>query len=85
MENNARLLVMMLEVFAFPSDTNDVVNRLETMELKIKEFERYYLGRCWTDEDAPHHEFAQIDNFPGHQDRGDERRAGAGCGDGKDG
>ena len=41
-KNNARLLVMMLEVFAFPPDTSDVVNRLETMELKI---ERYSLGR----------------------------------------
>ena len=36
---------MMLKVFAFPSDTNDVVDRLETMELKIKEFERYSSGR----------------------------------------
>ena len=43
--NNARLLVMMLEVFAFPSDTNNVVNGLETVELKIREFERYSSGR----------------------------------------
>ena len=40
-KNNARLVVMMLEVLAFPLDTNDVVNSLETMERKIKEFERY--------------------------------------------
>ena len=39
-KNNARLVVMMLEVLAFPLDTNDVVNGLETMERKIKEFER---------------------------------------------
>ena len=32
---------MVLEVLAFPLDTNDVVNSLETMERKIKEFERY--------------------------------------------
>ena len=32
---------MMLEVLAFPLATNDVVNSLETMEQKIKEFERY--------------------------------------------
>ena len=40
-KNNARLVVMMLEVLAFLLDTNDVVNSLETMEGKIKEFERY--------------------------------------------
>ena len=31
---------MMLDVLAFPLDTNDVVNSLETVERKIKEFER---------------------------------------------
>ena len=31
-------VVMMLEVVAFPLDTNDVVNSLETMKRKIKEF-----------------------------------------------
>ena len=40
-KNNARLAVMMLEVLAFPLDTNDVVNSLETTERKIKEFEGY--------------------------------------------
>ena len=40
-KNNARLVVMMLEVLTFPLDTNDVMNSLETMERKIKEFERY--------------------------------------------
>ena len=40
-KNNARLGVMMLEELAFPLDTNDVVNSLETMERKIKEFQRY--------------------------------------------
>ena len=40
-KNNARLVVMMLEVLAFPLDTNDIVNSLETMERKIKEFEKY--------------------------------------------
>ena len=40
-KNNARLVVMMLEVLAFPVDTNDVANGLETMERKIKEFERH--------------------------------------------
>ena len=40
-KNNARLVVMMLEVLTFPLDTNDVVNSLETMERQIKEFERY--------------------------------------------
>ena len=40
-KNNARLVVLMLEVSAFPLDTNDLVNSLETMERKIKEFERY--------------------------------------------
>ena len=32
---------MMLEVMAFPLDTNDVVNSPETMEREIKEFKRY--------------------------------------------
>ena len=32
---------MMLEVLSFPLDTNDVVNSLDTMERKIKEFERH--------------------------------------------
>ena len=40
-KNNARLVVMMLEVLSFPLETNDVVNSLETMERKIKEFERH--------------------------------------------
>ena len=40
-KNNARFVVMMLEVLAFLLDTNDVVNSLETMERKIKEFERF--------------------------------------------
>ena len=31
----------MLEMLAFPSDTKDAVDSLETMERKIKEFERY--------------------------------------------
>ena len=31
---------MMLEVSAFPLDTKDAVSSLETMERKIKEFER---------------------------------------------
>ena len=37
----ARLVVMMLEVLAFPLDMSDVVNSLETMERKIKVFERH--------------------------------------------
>ena len=40
-ENNARLVVMMLEVLSFSLDTKDVVHSLATMERKIKEFERY--------------------------------------------
>ena len=32
---------MMLEVLRFPLDSNDAVNSLETMERKIKEFERH--------------------------------------------
>ena len=40
-KNNARLVVMMLEVLSFPLDTNDVVNSLEAMERKIKESERH--------------------------------------------
>ena len=94
-KNNAKLVVMMQEVLAFPLDTNDVVNSLETMELKIMEFERceniqipefFNVGSTrGTDEDAPHHEVAQVDDFQGHQDRGDERQAIPECGDGKDG
>ena len=39
-KSNARLVGMMLEVFAFPLDKNDVVNSLEeTMERKIKDIE----------------------------------------------
>ena len=33
-KNDAKLFVMMEEVLAFPLDANDVVNSLETMELK---------------------------------------------------
>ena len=40
-KNNARLVVLVFEVLAFPLDTNDVVNSLETMERKIKEFETH--------------------------------------------
>ena len=77
-KNNARLVVMMLEVLSFPLDTNDVVNSLETMERKIQEFERYAnigIPEDWhrdsssrrTDENASHHELAQVGNIPGHQ------------------
>ena len=97
-KNNARLVVMMLEVLAFPSDTNDVVNSLETMERKINEFERYVntdsrviedwhcdsSSRRRIDEDALHHELAQVGNFSGHQDKIDKRQ-GPECGEGKDG
>ena len=45
---------MMLEVLAFPSDTNDVVNSLETTERKIKEFERHHeLAQDSSDERQP--------------------------------
>ena len=40
-KNNVSPVVMMPEVRSFPLDTNDVVNSLEMMEGKIKEFERY--------------------------------------------
>ena len=80
---------MMLEVLAFPVDTNDVANGLDTMERKIKEFERHDIpeflkvgivirqtGRG-TNENAPHHECAQVDDVPGHQSRSDECRTSA--------
>ena len=83
-ENNARLVVMMLEVLACPSDMNYVLNSLETMERKIKEFDRHAnvqipeflkigVGKR-TDEDAPHHEFAQVGDHS-HQAQGDERQS----------
>ena len=67
------------------------------MERKIKEFERYanieipellMIGivirqAARTDEDAPHHELAQVGNIPGHQDRSDERQASSECSGGK--
>ena len=40
-KNNASLVVMMVEVLAFPFDINDAVKSLETMERNITEFERY--------------------------------------------
>ena len=73
-KNNARLVVVMLEVLAFPLDTNDVVNCMETMERKINEFERYAnieileflkIGIVIRQaEDAFHHELAQVGNIP---------------------
>ena len=39
-KNNARLVATMLEVLAFPLDSNDVVNSSETTERKIKELKR---------------------------------------------
>ena len=57
-KNNAWLVVVMLEVLAFPLDTDDVVNSLETMEQKIKEFEIRDCdssSRRRADKDAPHH------------------------------
>ena len=38
-KNNERLAMMMLEVFLFLLESNDLVNNLEKMERKIKEFE----------------------------------------------
>ena len=37
----ARLVAMMLGVLAFPLDNADLVNSLETMERKIREFEQH--------------------------------------------
>jgi len=37
----ARLVVMMLEVLAYPLDANDIINSLESMERKLKEFEKH--------------------------------------------
>ena len=88
---------MMLEVLASLLDTNDVVNSLETLERKIKEMRKHRAsgvlqgrhrdppGRRGVDEDAPHHEFAQVDDVPGHQERRDKCQAGPERGDGKDG
>ena len=95
-KNSARLVVMMLGVLAFPLDTNDVVNSLETMERKIKEFERYAnieipeslkigLVIRQAEEGPMRTHFAQVGDLSVHQDRGDERQAGAECGDGKTG
>ena len=62
-------------VLAFPLDTNDVVNSLETMERKIKEFERYAnieipefpkIGIVIRQAAESHHELAQVGNIPGH-------------------
>ena len=94
-KNNARLVVIMLEVLAFPLDTNDVVNSLETMELKIKEirenrnsgipedWHRDSSSRRRTDENASHHELAQVGNIPGHQNGGDKRHASPECSEGE--
>ena len=46
-KNHARFVVMMLEVLAFSLDTNDVVNSLEMIERKIKEFERHANIEIW--------------------------------------
>ena len=90
---------MMLEVLAFPLDTNDVVKRLETIGAEdqgVREVrEHRYPGvlQGWhcdsrdgrgTDEDAPHHDCAQVDDILGQQDRGDECQAGSMFGDGED-
>ena len=89
-KNNARLVVMMLGVLAFPLDTNDVVNSLETMEREdqrvreIREHRNSGIPEHWrrdsssrrrTDENASHHELAQIGNIPGHQHGSDKRQS----------
>ena len=96
-KNNARLVANEAGGVAFPSDTKNVASSLETTERKIKEFDRYANieipeffkrespDRRETDEDALRHEFARVDDFPGHHDRGDERQAGLECGGDKDG
>ena len=99
-KNNARLVVMMLEVLPFPLDTNDVVNCLETMEQKIKEFERHanieileflQIGIViFQTEDGPMRTHLTMNshrlaNCSRHHDRGDVKQAGPECGDGKDG
>ena len=67
-------------------------------EVLAKEFEKYansanpeFLKICnrdsssggRTDEDAFHHELAQVGNIPGHQDRSDKAQASPECSDGK--
>ena len=84
LKNKARLVVMMLDVLAFPLESNDVVNSLETMERKIKEFERYadievpeFLKNCIVIRQAEEgpmrtHLIMKIaHDFPGQQDRSD--------------
>ena len=99
-KDNARLVVMMLEVLAFQSHTNDVVNSLETMERKIKEFERYAnieiqeflrIGIVIRQaEDGPMRRHLimnshKIATFQNFNTEDDEREAGPECSDGKDG
>ena len=85
--NNARLVVMMLEGLSFPSDTNDVINSLETMDQRLRGVREHQHStapqgrhrdspdRRRTDENAPHHERPQVDDVPRHRSRSDECQA----------
>ena len=89
---------MMLEVLAVPEDTNDVVNSLETMERKIKEFERYAnieiseflkIGIVIRQaEEGPMRTHLimnsnRLANIPGHQNGSDKRQASPECSEGE--
>ena len=68
-KNNARLVVMMLEVLAFPLDTNDVQSGDDgTADQGVRQTRghRDSSSRRRSDEDASHHELAQVGNIPGH-------------------
>ena len=89
-------VVIVLEVLAFPSATNDVVNTVETMEREIMEFERYAIIEIpqslktsivirQAEEGSMRMHLimnsTQVGDFSGHQHRGDERQAGPECGE----
>ena len=88
-KNNARLVVMMLEVLSFPLDTNDVANSLETKERKMKDFERHVridfeeflkVGIVIRQtEEGPIMNAHILNDVPRHQSRSDKCQASSKC------
>ena len=81
-KNNARLVVMMLEVLSFPLGDQGVREARERRHSGASQGRhRDSPDGRGTDENAPHHERAQVDDVLGHQGRGNECEASPEYGD----
>ena len=94
-KNTARLFVMMLEVLAVLKRCGEQSGDDGTEDQRVREirehrnsgisgdWHRDSSSRIRTDENASHHELAQVGNIPGHQNGSDKRQTSPECSEGE--